>query len=206
MTATHDRDTRGRPRSQHRLRVGVRIGLVAMAIIALGYALYTAGCFLPTWTQWDECAIEANLDDEGEDERFVLERRRVSVMTDAGGPSSHLVYESPRDWMVFGMACADLDSNGSVELILALWKRGTLGTSRAIWETNPLERWHPWFAQHLYVYTWRDGELVPFWMGGDLDAHVASMYVDDEARVHLVTLEGDDTSWSWEGWGFTASD
>ena len=97
---------------------------------------------------------------------------------------------------------ADLDGNGTNELLMALWKRGADGTSRAIWEDG----WHPHFAQHLYVYTAKDGELVPFWMGGDLDARITSMSVDEDSHVHLMPLRGEDTVWEWSTWGFSRID
>lgn len=166
----------------------------AFAALALFFA-WDAGLFLPRWTEWSECSISADLGGGNAKELVELSRRRVSVEGD-------IAFETPVGWKVFSVATADLDGNGTNELLMALWKRGADGTSRAIWEDG----WHPHFAQHLYVYTVKDRKVVPFWMGGDLDARITSMFVDDDSHVHLMALRGEDTVWEWGTWGFSRID
>lgn len=177
-------------------------GLVAaaLALAAAGLVLATPGggdaLLVPNWSPWVEGELSCDLDADGADERLVVRDRRLSVLR---GDSE--AYRSPAGWLVSKALVGDVDDDGSREVVLLVWKRGSYGTSHPFWAAPDDE-----LGQHVLVLAWTEGTLRQRWMSSALHAHVAAAELDDGARLILTTAEGSQTRWQWQQWGFALLD
>ena len=127
-------------------------------------------------------------------------------------------WSSDPSWDVRELLVADLNNDNEQEVALALWKPfrpdppvfyDAFGFS-APWEEGSLRN-------HLFVYTWRDGEWFPLWCSSPIADPISDLTlgdVDGDGANELVALEGaygesldaparQVSVWRWNGWGFT---
>ena len=128
------------------------------------------------------------------------------------------VWRSDPSWDVRELLVADLNNDDEQEVALVLWKPFRSDPPvfyddfafPAPWEEGSLRN-------HLFVYTWRDGDWLPLWCSSpiaDPISHLTLGDVDGDGANELVALEGaygesldaparQVSVWRWNGWGFT---
>lgn len=161
------------------------------------YALWQDGAFLPRWIQWTDCTFADGSGEYG----ITLSQRKITV-TFGGVP----VWTSPENVKVQTALSADVDNDGSEELVLLCWKTGRYGRDRPFWVEEDEKEW----SQHLFVYNYVQGEIRPQWMssylGKDLSGIFAHHRSDGACRLLFTDLEGETSCWRWDSWGFTLED
>lgn len=137
--------------------------------------------------------IASDLDGDRIEETLVVAQRKLSILHGAD-----VVYETPGDWSVSDVAVRDFDGNGTPNILLIVWKMGSFGDARPFWrEGEPDE-----MTQHVFVFEYGDGELVPTWMSSEIGVSAAETFVDAFDRLHLFGTDGKESVWEWNHWGF----
>ncbi len=170
--------------------------------------------FLPGGGQTVSRSATGDLNGDGKTEQYVLADGRLTVR--AGGA---VLWESPRAWRVDGFALGDVTRDGTPELVMTLWKRGSFGPVKPFWETDADRS----YKQHLFVYRLTDDTLHPVWCSSNLDRPIVSFEVrdvDGDGLKEIVAAEGayrrltgerytlDEKAplrtivLQWDGWGF----
>ncbi|MDO4533622.1 MAG: hypothetical protein Q4C36_07870, partial [Coriobacteriia bacterium] len=169
-------------------------GVAAVVLVGAAlFALWDAGGFLPSWVSWEEREIACDLDLDGVEETVFLAGKAFTVVD---GDSS---CESDPEWLVQEVAVGDIDRDGTSELVSLVWKRGSFGEHRPFWvESDSVN-----FSQHVFIHRYAEGALQPVWMSSALGIEVQSMQLDERMRLHLVSPDGEATTWAWESWGLT---
>ena len=127
-------------------------------------------------------------------------------------------WTSDPSWDIRELLVADLNNDDEQEVALVLWKPfrpdppvfyDAFGFP-APWEEGSLRN-------HLFIYTWRDGERLPLWCSSPIADPISDLTlgdVDGDGANELVALEGSYgdgldapahqvSVWRWNGWGFT---
>ncbi len=89
---------------------------------------------------------------------------------------------------------ADLDHDGTEELVVLLWKHGRYADHKPFWTRRDTPR----FVQHIFIYS---EDLKPRWMSSGVPAPVARWEADEHGRIHLFTPEGEESVWEWNRFG-----
>jgi len=156
----------------------------------------------------------ADLNRNGVQERYVLCRGRLLVTEGTG-----TLWQSPAAWRVDDFTLGDADNDGTVELLLSVWRRGSFGRHRPFWFRGE----DAGYKNHLFVYRLAEDTVKPVWLSSNLDRPVISMAVKDvdgDRENELVVQEGTYRSLRgevytadtrnartvilrWDEWGFT---
>lgn len=170
------------------------LAAVGICIGAALYFLWSRGVFLPGWIRWEDGTVHDRI---GRYEA-ALEHRQVRVLS--GG---RLLWTSPEGVKVQEILSCDIDNDEEDELLLLCWKRGRYGRYRPFWVEEDEKGW----SQHLFVYEYEQGEIVPKWMSsylGEDVAHIAGNGKTAPAvRLLMTDGEGEISSWIWGNWGFS---
>jgi hypothetical protein len=137
----------------------------------------------------------ADLDGDGKAERVVLDLRQKQVLSIWRG-RTRLWRGMPQKWKPFNLTLADVDGDGSRDIILGVVKA---------------TRYFPKPHNCLYVYGWDGRQVFPKWRGSSLsrpftDFRLAD--IDNDREAELISLETmrDGTRrvavYSWVGFGF----
>ena len=169
----------------------------ALCLLALG-AAWQLRLFVPSWVTWQEEQLGADLDADGSPGRIVVAQRSLTVRDEAG----QTLYVSDPHWQVAQALCSDVDGNGTPEVVALVWRRGNYGTSHPFWDQGLDLR----MTEHLYVFTMRNGEVVPLWMGHELGAPVERVEAAGPGVLLLTTTDGRTATWTWDYFGFTISE
>ena len=160
-----------------------------------------------------ERPTQAGVTDLDEQTTLVLEVGSLTVVH-----RDEEAWTSDPSWDVRELLVADLNNDDEQEVALVLWKPfrseppvfyDAFGFP-APWEDGSLRN-------HLFVYTWRDGEWLPLWCSSPIADPISDLTVGDvdgDGANELVALErsyGDGLDaparqvsvWRWNGWGFT---
>ena len=182
----------------HRRRVAVA-SVVAAAALVVGLLVrgWLRGDFLPGWIRWQTEELACDLDGDGDFEAVRLDGRRVTV-TDDGEPAA----SSKDAWLVSHALVGDVNRDGIQELVLIAWKRGSYGTSRPFWVTHD----DPGFSEHVFIFRYQDGRLVPVWMSSDIGMDAQDAWLDAHDDLHLRDTSGSETTWEWQGFGLILID
>ncbi|WP_126513834.1 FG-GAP repeat domain-containing protein [Slackia heliotrinireducens] len=169
-------------------------GALAAVLVAVGVAvLVHAGLLLPSWVDWNAAQVEADLDGDGAEEVLGLSGRRMQVVETDGSVS-----QAPQEWKVSDAFAVDVDGDGLLEVVALVWKRGSFGPSRPFW----IEKDNQGYSQHVFVLRYADGGFDQVWLSSDIRMDARKAWFDDDARLHLVTLDGQESIWTWGEWGF----
>lgn len=147
--------------------------------------------------------IEFDLDSDGQLETATLEEGKVKITK-----GDEIIFESDKEWLVEEILVGDFDNNEQIDFAMSLWKQGNYGDSKPFWvEENDQS-----YKMHLFLYTWKRGNLRPLWHSSNLPKHNLKTWLLDlnqDGKNELLVLEKDYQShhyslgiWSWSGWGF----
>lgn len=164
---------------------------VVGALVAI--ALRDAGAFVPSWAEWETLDKRADIDGDDLDERIVLSGKRFFVY-DAQG---EIACATQPDWLVADAFTGDITRDGTPEIILLAWKRGSFGSSKPFWAGRD----DPNYSEHVFIFDYADRKLQPVWMSSDMGGAAASGWLDEQGRLHLMSPDGAQTIWEWQSWG-----
>lgn len=157
---------------------------------------------------------QADLDSDGITEEYLLIDHCLSVRE--GG---RVLWQSPSDWRIDNFAIGDVNNDGTVNLVITLWKTGSFGTVKPFWQTGVDDS----YKNHLFVFRLKDKEMKQVWCSSDLDCPIVSFTIqdiDDDSLFELVVEEGQyrkiagerytldrfawvrKAVWRWDEWGF----
>ncbi|MBQ9199753.1 MAG: hypothetical protein IJ141_06190 [Lachnospiraceae bacterium] len=186
-------------------RPGIKIAVIS-AFYALIIALLCAvtiffmwknGAFLPRYITWNNQEDTYNISEENV--LFSLKRKRLKI---TNAESKELIYKTPKEWLVSDFFVTDIDSDGTDDVIMMVWKQGSFGKYKPFWHDEKDNKW----TQHIFIFEWnkeREDRLKPMWMSSGLGIKVHKVYVDEKSRVHFTDDAGEETVWQWINWGLT---
>lgn len=146
----------------------------------------------PDWVTWQEKTEAADLDGDGTAETLTLEGRSFTARR-----GEALLFETPEEWQTADLLHADIDRDGTEEVLLLVWKQGSYGDYRPFWvEENDSD-----LSEHIFIYKCDPDRLRPVWMSSALDLPVRDWTADAEGRLHLTAPDGSEQAAAWEGWG-----
>lgn len=147
---------------------------------------------VPDWVAWHDAAIAADLDGDGTDELVSLEKGTATV-TDG----EKALFETSAEWLVSDVLVGDIDVDGTPEVALVVWKRGSYGDVRPFW----IEADEEGYSQHIFIYRWRDASLQPIWMSSKLPVEAERVSLVDGKTFVIEDPGGNVTLWEWQSWG-----
>ena len=169
--------------------------LVGALIVALLTIPFGGNITLPHWINWESSLSSYDLDGDGAEESLFVYRGSLAVHD--GMHDARIV--TPRSWHVSNAFVNDLDRDGTPEIILMAWRRGSYGSAHPFWVSLNSSG----FSQHVFVFNYENAQLNALWMSSALGFEAHDPSVDGEGVLHLVTEEGQPLSFAWESWGFT---
>ena len=152
------------------------------------------GVFIPSYARWHKCNDDYTLC--GENVNFKVKSRKLTITSSDG----MILYQTEKDIKVSDAFCTDIDHDGTLEVILMIWKRGSYGDHMPFWVEEDTDRW----TQHIFIYEWdvaRGDRLDPKWMSSEIGIHITQITADDDSNLHLIDDTGKETICSWESWG-----
>lgn len=173
-----------------------------------------AGLLSGTGDSFAMVRAEGDLDDDGRTEEYSLEDGVLTVREEAES-----LWKSPSDWHVDSFALGDADNDGTANLVMCLWKKGSFGEIRPFWHTGEDDS----YKNHLFVYKLEGDTCKPVWCSSDLDRPILSLAIRDvngDGLNELAVEEGQyrkaaggryaadpdapalTTVWQWDEWGF----
>jgi poly-gamma-glutamate synthesis protein (capsule biosynthesis protein) len=144
-------------------------------------------------------------------ETYQLKKGQLTVQAGDG-----VLWQSPRQWRIQSCLTADADNDGAEELLLVLWKKGSFGPSKPMWQEGKDDE----YSNHLFLYRLVAGKIKPAWCSSALIHPIIKLEVKDinnDGKNELKVVEGPEagtayslrrffnhhqTEWIWSGWGF----
>ena len=167
---------------------------IAVIFAAVLFLCWWKGIFLPNWVDWKI------RDYSYEEAQVQLANHHMELVEEQQDGTLGKVYQTPWDWNVQEALPFDINHDGTEELILLVWKHGSYGNHRPIWEKHNDIR----LEQHIFIYQWdktRVTKLRPVWMSSALGYEVTSITRGE--RDGLIVTDRNDNSkvWKWEDFG-----
>ncbi|MBP8820025.1 MAG: hypothetical protein KBG91_06330 [Syntrophomonadaceae bacterium] len=151
-----------------------------------------------------------DLNHDGIMETYHLAEGKLTVTQPDG-----IDWSSPPEWNIQSFALDDVTGDGNTELIMLLWKKGSFGRHKPLWQ----EREKNNYSCHLFVYQLIKNRLIPRWCSSALDRPIKSFTVekDPSGKAFLAVQEGycstycfgrpiiigkECSNWTWKQWGF----
>jgi hypothetical protein len=156
----------------------------------------------------------ADLDGDGIWEEYLLEGGSLTVRE--GG---EFRWRSSPRWRVDSFFLGDADNDGTDNLVLSLWKRGSFGPYKPFWHKGKDIS----YKNHLFVFKLVDDTFKEVWCSSNLDRPIVSFTIEDtdgDGLNELVVEEGHyrkvfgeryaldreapvrTTVWQWQEWGY----
>jgi poly-gamma-glutamate capsule biosynthesis protein CapA/YwtB (metallophosphatase superfamily) len=123
----------------------------------------------------------------------------------------HTVWQTEDDWRVTGYTVGDANVDGTLDLVYTVWKRRLTSERPEDGGLDVDPEGGP-VLPHIYINSWRDGEMKPLWHGSPRPAPllgVAVAPVGKDGKLLLATLESNNagierapgklTLWEWTG-------
>jgi hypothetical protein len=127
-----------------------------------------------------------------------------------------LVWQSDPSWQVKDFFISDLNQDRQEELNLIVFSQKRYGDHRPFWVKKDQE-----FSNHFFIFRLSSKEVVPIWQSSRIEKPICQAEgkdLDRDGHQELVVKEGEytqksyscqkttQTSWQWNGWGFTKLD
>lgn len=185
--------------------------MAGLIILVITVRLFTVG----QESEIDPVRAVGDLDNNGMIEEYVLTDHCLTVRED-----DQIIWQSPQGWSVDSFALGDIDNDGSNNLVISLWKKGSFGEIKPFWfqgEDNS-------YKNHLFVLSLIDNTFKSVWCSSNLDHPIISFVISDvdgDGLNELVVQEGkyrrikgecyalDNRAaprtviWQWQEWGFS---
>lgn len=136
-------------------------------------------------------SMNCDLNGDGTEEAIRLADSRITVSCE-----EEVIWESDSEWAVTDFLVADINRDDRQELLLLLWKNGSFGEYTPFWKENDEE-----YSQHIFIYRMSEDKIQAVWMSSRLKPQVQSWNMTEDNLIHIVTADGEDTSWLWGQWG-----
>ena len=117
-----------------------------------------------------------------------------------------LQYTARSEWAVADCFVHDFDRDGSDEMLLHVWKRGSFGEHQPFWR-KPDDSFR--CTEHLFIFDWdssRESPLVPLWMSSQIPVKAQTITVDEAGILRIEAPDGSVTHWQWGSWGLVRVD
>lgn len=158
-----------------------------------------------------------DLDGDGITEAYNLDDHCLTIRE-----GDQELWRSPNDWRIDNFALGDADNDGTINMVITLWKKGSFGSVKPFWLTSEDDD----YKNHLFVYRLMDKAMKQVWCSSDLDRPIISFMIEDydgDGLNELVVKEGQyqkideehyildtkalvrTTVWRWDEWGFSLS-
>lgn len=172
--------------------VAVTVAVAAISVLSVTFNRLAAFTILPALVlpEYSEPADRTDYDG-GKDVFVKQDGRRLTVYRDG-----EKIWKTDRNIHVQDFLLADVDHDGSTDLLVLCWKRGRYGSHRPTWVKHD----ELGFSQHIYIYEITQAGIRPKWMASDTGIDVASWEFADGA-LYLTDTEGEVTGWVWKSWG-----
>lgn len=110
------------------------------------------------------------------------------------------VISTERDWYVNSLTVGDANGDGEDEVVAALWKKGSFGTSRPFWVGDEDDRE---ITSHLFLYGVEDGVPELIWGSSAVPDPIWRVGVLEPGVIHVEELfSRTPTDWRWNEWNF----
>ena len=188
-----------------------RIGLCCGVIFAI---LAVFGSFPVTGGSGFQVLAGGDLDGDGITEEYSLVDHCLTVRE-----GEQELWRSPRDWRIDNVALGDADNDGTINMVITLWKKGSYGSVKPFWLTSE----DATYKNHLFVYRLKNKAMQQVWCSSNLDRPIISLTIrdcDSDSLNELVVEEGQyrkidrehytldtnalvrTTVWRWDEWGY----
>lgn len=185
-------------------RIGMTLAFLLIAVIMFSGPADSASLI----------RASGDLDGDGKTEEYSLEDNALSVKEEG-----QMLWRSPRSWHVDRFALSDVDNDGTVNLVMSLWKEGSFGEAKPFWHDGEDVS----YKNHLFVYKLEGNKFRAVWCSSDLYRPILSFDIrddDGDGLKELVVREGEykkvsgerytadpdsvprTTVWKWNEWGF----
>lgn len=128
--------------------------------------------------------LSGDLNENGTPEHYLLAGHRLTVRE-----NDTVLWQSSPAWRITDFALGDADNDGTVNLLLSLWKKGSFGPVKPFWIDGEDQS----YKNHLFVYRLHGNTMQPVWCSSDLDRPIVSFTVRDingDGMNELVVQEG----------------
>lgn len=190
---------------RHRLgvRAGILLFIVSLLVVTVKFMFFQY--------HGGSAGFTRDLDNNGKIENYLLEKGQLTVRE-----GNRLLWKTSEDWTIQSCHTADADNDGFEELLLVLWKKGSFGSSRPMWQKGKDDA----YSNHLFLYRLVSGKIKPVWCSSALVHPIINLEVQDinqDGKNELKVVEGPSagpaynlrqqfsrrsTNWVWQGWGF----
>ncbi|QAT41830.1 hypothetical protein [Aminipila luticellarii] len=196
--------------------------MVRKAALGAGIFLLLLLIFLLSFSKTGNPEVElqtqGDLDGDGVIEKYVWNSQALTVTE-----GTKVLWKSPQGYGIDRVVLADPDNDGTDNVVVSLWKKGSFGKMRPFWYTGQNDE----YKNHLFVYKLQDKTLKPVWCSSNLAHPILSIDirdVDGDGLNELIVQEGQykkltgnryivdpegsarTTVWQWQEWGFYADD
>ncbi len=168
------------------------IPVVLLLCIPIAYFAYERGIFLPRWVEWHATDFKENIDHDETEERIVLKNRTLWIDEER---------MSEEGWLVSDVQIADIDRDDTKEILLLVWNQNAYGKYHPFW----VEEKKNTFYQHLYIFSYANDKLKPFWMSSALHPNIKIMTIDN-GILFIEDPDGEKSQWAWNEWGIERID
>ena len=169
----------------------------AVTAAASGMLCGGAAPQIPGWVtlQIQRQSVTVHIGDEIEAAEMSLGGGRLTLSGEG------IAYASDSAWLVADCILCDIDRDGTDNAVLHVWKKGSFGQYRPFWiEEDDSELW----SEHIFIYRWdreKEKRLVPIWMSSSMPVTGRTVFADEKNNLHILSADGTETVWRWEGWG-----
>ncbi|NLI92428.1 MAG: hypothetical protein GX434_09575 [Peptococcaceae bacterium] len=192
----------------------ITIGLVLVTLLAVFVAL-SGSVSSSGYKNFPEIYnTSGDLDRDGIPEEYTLANYSLAI-----SEGKNELWRTPPEWQVDRIILGDVDNDGSLNLVMTLWKTGSFGSIRPFWKNGEDQS----YKNHLFVYKLHNDQFKPVWCSSDLDSPILDLSIEDtdgDSLQELRIREGryqkekdgryrtDSNSpgrfsvWKWEEWGF----
>ena len=171
--------------------------VAAVTVLALITLPFGGNADAPHWIRWDTLLQTRDLNGDGQQEGLFLNKGMLDIQDGASAAR----YRAPRTWRISDALVGDIDRDGTDELVLIAWRRGSYGPSHPFW----LKLDSSGLSQHIFVFRYDNGQLEPQWMSSALGFEVHHAELDDEGVLHVRAKQGEEQNelaLAWDSWGF----
>ena len=134
----------------------------------------------------------------GSDFSAALENGSVTVTS--GGKT---VWTSPPEYSIVSYLKADVDRDGSDELLLLLDKKGKYGPVRPFWVDA--EEGNEEISRHIFIYRFEEGTMRSIWGASELGVPVTGWRFEKGKGLYVTDANGKETLMIWKSWGLEAA-